>query len=86
MIIYSEIFEAHQWHSDPRLSAPMIVLTSGQHLFLGDFVTLKDNPRVCAKVVKFALKVRQHKLLYNCVTNIYSRHFSEIYKESTGHY
>ena len=53
------MFEGQQWHSDPRFLAPMIVLTSGLHLFLGDFVTLESRPEVCCKVIKFAMKVRQ---------------------------
>ena len=51
------MFEAQRWHSDPRLFSPMMVLDSGKHLFIGDFITLEDDPKTYGKVIKFAIQV-----------------------------
>ena len=48
--------------SDSRFSASMIVLTSGQHFFLGEFVALGSHPDICYEA--FSADVYRYHLLY----------------------
>ena len=53
--MYSEMFEANRWHSDPKYFSPM-ALIDGSQVFTGDIVTLKDSTSY-AKIVKFMTEV-----------------------------
>ena len=59
------MYEGCRWHDDKRFFSPMIVLSGGIHLFIGDFVKFEGNPTIYGKVVKFALQVRQVCIGYN---------------------
>ena len=50
------MYEARRWHNDKRFYTPMIVLDSGEQLFVGDFIKLKEY-NIYGKVEKFALEV-----------------------------
>lgn len=53
------MYEAKRWHEDKRFYTPMIVLDSGEHLFVRDFVKIKGC-NIYGKVEKFVLEVNNH--------------------------
>ena len=52
---YSELYEAQRWHTDHKLWTPMIVLTNGQHIFIGDIIGFDNylGESTIGKVVRF---------------------------------
>ena len=68
--IESEMYEAQRWHSDPQFQAPMITLSDGARVFIGDIVTVTN---VChGKIKKFVLDVSKFLRYYSCIFMLYT--------------
>ena len=52
---YREIYHGRRWNSDERFLAPMATISTGEHIFINDIISLKYSTVgfVLGRVTKF---------------------------------
>lgn len=66
---YRELYEAERWHNDPTYWTPMVVLTNGQHIFIGDIFEYTSIMGSCLGKVKRFIHMVGACILYYIFTN-----------------